>query len=83
MTNDWFVKTIKKVARLNSKSSKFSQIALSAKVYGYHASNRQELDSFLLFVSNAKLRVIVLLSLRKKILIWLAKSDWWQFLASK
>jgi hypothetical protein len=46
-----------KVARLNSKSSKFSQIALSAKVYGYHASSRQELDSFLLFISNAKLRV--------------------------
>jgi hypothetical protein len=55
----WFliiVFILRQVARLNSKSSKFSQIALSAKVYGYHASNRQELDSFLLFVSNAKLR---------------------------
>lgn len=46
----------KQVARLNSKCSKFKQIALSARVYGYHGSNRDELDSFLLFVANAKLR---------------------------
>ncbi len=45
-----------KIARLNSKCGKFKQIALSAKVYGYHASSRDELDSFLLFVSSAKLR---------------------------
>ena len=33
------------------------QIALSSRVYGYHASSRDELDSFLLFIANAKLRV--------------------------
>ena len=48
--------TLIQVARLNSHCSKFKQIALSARVYGYHASSRDELDSFLLFVSNAKLR---------------------------
>ncbi|CAF0848737.1 unnamed protein product [Brachionus calyciflorus] len=48
--------TLLQVARLNSKCCKFKQIALSARVYGYHASNRDELDSFLLFISNAKLR---------------------------
>lgn len=41
---------------MNSNCNKFKQIALSARVYGYHASSRDELDSFLLFVSNAKLR---------------------------
>jgi hypothetical protein len=41
---------------LNSHCSKFKQIALAARVYGYHANSRDELDSFLLFVSNAKLR---------------------------
>jgi hypothetical protein len=41
---------------LNSHCSKFKQIALAARVYGYHASTRDELDSFLLFIANAKLR---------------------------
>lgn len=47
----------KKVSRLNGACDRYKQIAISARVYGYHASNRDELDSFLLFVSNAKLRV--------------------------
>ncbi len=47
----------KKVARVNSKCNKFKQIALSSRVYGYGNSTRDELDSFLLFISNSKLRV--------------------------
>ncbi|RNA00136.1 hypothetical protein BpHYR1_003256, partial [Brachionus plicatilis] len=39
--------TLIEVARLNSNCNKFKQIALSARVYGYHASSRDELDSFL------------------------------------
>lgn len=55
----WFVIlafTLIQVTRLNSKCSKLKQIALSARVYGYHTCSRDELDSFLLFISNAKLR---------------------------
>ncbi|RNA41749.1 hypothetical protein BpHYR1_040117 [Brachionus plicatilis] len=48
--------TLIEVARLNSNCNKFKQIALSARVYGYHASSRDELDSFLLFVANAKIK---------------------------
>jgi hypothetical protein len=51
--------TMLQVVRLNSRCMKFKQIALSARVYGYHTSNRDELDSFLLFVSNTKLEVRV------------------------
>ena len=46
-----------KVARINSECDRFKQIAISARVYGYHACSRDELDSFLLFVANSKLRV--------------------------
>jgi len=56
----WFIIlafTVIQPARLNSKCNKLKQIALSAKVYGYHNSTRDELDSFLLFISNANLRV--------------------------
>ena len=56
----WFIIlafTMIQPARLNSKCNKFKQIALSAKVYGYHNCTRDELDSFLLFISNANLRV--------------------------
>lgn len=55
----WFLISsfsIIQVARLNSKCDNFKQIAISARVYGYHASTRDELDSFLLFISNASLR---------------------------
>lgn len=58
-TFSWFIIfafTIIQVARVNSKCHKFKQIALSSRVYGYGNSSREELDSFMLFVSNAKLR---------------------------
>lgn len=58
-TFSWFIIfafTIIQVARVNSKCHKFKQIALSSRVYGYGNSTREELDSFMLFVSNAKLR---------------------------
>lgn len=58
-TLSWFLIltfTLAQIARLNSVCSKFKQIALASRVYGYHNSNRDELDSFLLFIANAKLR---------------------------
>lgn len=48
--------TLFQVSRLNSKCSKLKQIALSARVYGYHNCGRDELDSFLLFMVNTNLR---------------------------
>ena len=59
----WFIIlafTVIQPARLNSKCNKFKQIALSAEVYGYHNCTRDELDSFLLFISHANLRVCIL-----------------------
>lgn len=64
----WFVIlsfTVIQPARLNSILNKFKHIALSARVYGYHNSSRDELDSFLLFISNANLRVNSLIKLVK------------------
>jgi hypothetical protein len=59
-TMSWFIILafiIIQVARLNSKCAKFKEIALSARVYGYHDSTKSDLDSFILFIANARLRV--------------------------
>jgi len=41
---------------VTSKCDKFSKIGLSMRVYGYHTSTPEELDSFLVFLSQAELR---------------------------
>ncbi|XP_064639418.1 uncharacterized protein LOC135494975 isoform X2 [Lineus longissimus] len=43
-------------ARTNSACAKFKRIALETRVFGYQNSSLLELDSFLLFVSNTRLK---------------------------
>ncbi|CAF1231251.1 unnamed protein product [Didymodactylos carnosus] len=43
-------------ARVTEKCDKFYKIGLSMRVYGYHTSTSNELDSFMLFLSQAQLR---------------------------
>lgn len=44
-------------SRVANKCNKFRRISLSMRVYGYHNSTTSELDGFLLFLSQANLRV--------------------------
>ncbi|KAK3583643.1 hypothetical protein CHS0354_021379 [Potamilus streckersoni] len=43
-------------ARVNSVCNRFKKIALEIRVFGYKSASQLELDSFLLFISNANLR---------------------------
>lgn len=59
-TFTWFsilLFTVIQVTRLNSKCNKFKKIALASRIYGYHNASRDELDSFILFIANSRLRV--------------------------
>lgn len=40
-----------------NKLEKFRRISLSMRVYGYHNAEASELDSFILFLSQADLRI--------------------------
>ncbi len=44
-------------SRVANKCHKFRRISLSMRVYGYHNATSSELDGFLLFLSQAELRV--------------------------
>lgn len=44
-------------ARVNSVCSRIIKIALEMRVFGYKGCSQLDLDSFLNFVSNTKLRV--------------------------
>ncbi len=44
-------------SRVAEKCNKFCRLSLSMRVYGYHNATPSELDGFLLFLSQAELRV--------------------------
>ena len=44
-------------ARLNSVSNRMKKIALEMRVFGYKNTSQLELDSFILFVSQARMKV--------------------------
>lgn len=44
-------------ARVNSVSNRMKKIALEMRVFGYKNSSQLELDSFILFISQARMKV--------------------------